>query len=342
MMSNFGVSWQLLCLFGVVLAHSFCLAASPFQLPTANRFIFEPGAEDKFFASTPGKTWTSGSFGCVRTDGHQMHEGLDIRAMTRDRRGEPTDPVVASADGTVAYLNDKPGLSNYGRYIILKHNVEGLEVYTTYAHLHEIRSDLRGGLAVKAGEKIGLMGRTTNTKSSITKDRAHVHFEIGLLMNDRFSQWYKKAFPGQRNDHGEWNGQNLVGLDPRQIFLQQQAQGSRFSFLQYVREQTELCRVFVRGTQFPWIRRYTSLIKRNPTAEKEGIIGYEIALNFNGVAYQLLPRSAREMTGKNHLDVLSVNAAEAQKNPCRKLVLKRGSSWVLGEHGVKLIELLIW
>ena len=30
----------------------------------------------------------SGSFGSVRSGGHQFHEGLDIKCVSRDRRGE--------------------------------------------------------------------------------------------------------------------------------------------------------------------------------------------------------------------------------------------------------------
>ena len=69
-------------------------AQTPFQFPTANHALYEPGQELKFFAPTaPDKPWTSGSFGCVRSDGWQMHEGLDIRHLQTDRHGEPTDPV---------------------------------------------------------------------------------------------------------------------------------------------------------------------------------------------------------------------------------------------------------
>src|ERR1039458_1750332 len=94
--------------------------AQPLQLPTANRALFEPGGEEKFFVGTVGKTWTSGCFGCVRSDGWQMHEGLDIRCLQRDKRGEPADPVMASADGTVVYISTKPSLSNYGNYVVMR------------------------------------------------------------------------------------------------------------------------------------------------------------------------------------------------------------------------------
>src|SRR6266850_2431592 len=88
--------------------------ADTFLLPTSNRALYEPGQEEKFFVPTPGKPWTSGTFGCVRTEGWQVHEGLDIRCLQRDKRGEPIDPVLATADGMVAYINSRPSLSNYG------------------------------------------------------------------------------------------------------------------------------------------------------------------------------------------------------------------------------------
>ena len=76
--------------------------AQPFQLPTANHALFEKGEEERFFVGTAGKTWTTGTFGCVRTGGWQLHEGLDIRCLQRDQRGDPTDPVFATADGPEA------------------------------------------------------------------------------------------------------------------------------------------------------------------------------------------------------------------------------------------------
>lgn len=316
--------------------------AQPFQLPTANRALFEPGAEERFFVGTAGKPWNSGTFGCVRSGGSQMHEGLDIRCLERDRKGEPIDPIMASADGSVAYLSTRVALSNYGKYIILRHRIEGIEVFTLYAHLSEIRSDLRIGTSVKAGEKIGVMGRTSNTRQRITPDRAHVHFEIDLMVNDRFPAWYKKTFPGQRNDHDLWNGQNLLALDPREILIAQREQKDGFSLLRHIRSLPELCRVVVRDTGFPWTTRYRPLIRRNAAAEREGIAGYEIALNYNGIPVQLIPRAASEIPGKARVQVLSVNEDEQRRHPCRKLVAKHGASWQLTEAGKRLVDLLTY
>lgn len=324
-------------LFGLVSA-----SAQPFQLPTANRALFEKGGEERFFVGTIGRPWMSGAFGCVRSEGWQMHEGLDIRNLQRDKNGESTDPVFATADGVVAYLSEKSALSNYGRYVILRHTIEGVEIYSLYAHLREIRAGLKVGQSVKAGETIATLGRSSNTREGISKERAHVHFELNLLISDRFPGWYKKNFPTQRNDHGMWNGQNLVSLDPRVILLEQRAQGAKFNLLQHLRSQTELFRVTVRATRFSWLNRYPQLVKPNPRANHEGIAGYELALNFNAVPFELIPRAASELKGKTKFQLLSVNEAEQKKNPCRRLVTQHGSRWELAPRGLNALELLTY
>jgi hypothetical protein len=316
--------------------------AQPFSLPTANRALFEKHGEEKYFAATPGKTWVSGTFGCVRSGGWQLHEGLDIRSIQQDKKGEPTDPVCATVAGEVAYVNIKPSLSNYGIYIVLRHRVEGIEIYSLYAHLSRVESGLRQGVAVRSGQVIGTMGRTSNTATRIGKDRAHLHFELDFMINDRFPEWFKRNATGERNDHGLWNGQNLVGIDPRSLFLEQQRLGAKFSLVQFLRSHTELCRVFVRANSFPWVRRYPRLIRSNPRTEKEGIAGYEIALNFNALPFQLTPRTPAESKDIAKIQLLSVNAAEQQKNPARRLISQKGDKWELTDRGLRSLGLLTY
>ena len=308
--------------------------AQQFQLPTANRAIFERGREAEFFVGTTGKPWQSGTFGCVRSEGWKFHEGLDIRAVSRDRHGEPLDPILATADGIVAYTNKRSGLSNYGNYLVIAHKIDGIEIFSLYAHLREIRPDLEYGSRVKAGEIVAHMGRTANTREPIVKERAHVHYELNLFVSDRFSGWYKKFLPTQRNDHGEYNGINLLGLDPREILLEQQTRGSRFNLARYIESQPELCRVLVRKTDFPWLKRYAPLIQKNSTAERDGIAGYELALNYNGIPCRVTPRAASEIKSPARIQLLAVNEAEQKKHPCRKLVIKRGSKWELTAHEI--------
>jgi peptidoglycan LD-endopeptidase LytH len=316
------------------------LWAESLLLPTANRSLFEKGGEDRYFVGTVGKSWTSGTFGCVRSNGHQMHEGLDIRATEWDRHGEPTDSVLATADGDVVYINSRPALSNYGIYLVLRHRLDGVELYSLYGHLAHLRSGLAVGQRVKAGEFLAVMGRTANTKEGIGKDRAHLHFELNLFVNDRFAEWHKRTFPGERNDHGDWNGQNLIGINPQLALLACQAQGSQFNLVRFIQSQSELCRVLVRKTDFPWLKRYQALIKPNPMAEKEGAAAYEMRLNFNGLPFELVPRAASELKKGSEYQILSVNEAEFQKNPARKLVSKSGSRWRLASNGIHLLNLL--
>ncbi len=314
--------------------------AQPFRLPTANRALFEKGGEERYFVGTIGRPWPSGTFGCVRSDGYQMHEGLDIRAIKRDRRNEPLDPILASADGTVAYINKRSGTSNYGKYVVVRHSIEGLDIFTLYAHVSDFASGLAVGKAVKAGEVIATMGRTTNTREGISKDRAHLHFEINLRLSDNFSAWYKKEHPKEKDDHGMWNGMNMVGLDPQLVFLAQQTHGPKFSLLKFIQDRPELCRALIRDANFSFVKRYSELIRPNSIAQKEGTAAWEIAFDFNGVPIQLTPRAASEFKWTQRYKLLSVDATQQEKNPCRKLVTRRGNKWELTNQAITFLNLL--
>lgn len=316
-------------------------AGPAFQFPTANRSLLEPSGGARFFAPTAGRTWTAGQFGCVRSDGWQMHEGIDILFTQKDRRGEPTDEVRAAADGNVAYVSRKPGLSNYGIYVVLRHRIEGLEVYTVYAHLRQVRNEWSPGAPVRAGDVLGIMGRTTNTRSPIGKDRAHLHFEITLLVNPSFSAWLKQREPNARDDHGMWNGRNLLGINPADVFREQRDRGAAFSLLDHVRQQREMFRVFIADASFPWLKRYPQLIRRNPTAEREGIVGYDVSFNFNGLPFRLVPKARSELNAPLATRLLTVDESIYRDHPCRKLVFKRGQSWTLTARGDELISLLV-
>jgi murein DD-endopeptidase MepM/ murein hydrolase activator NlpD len=247
---------------------------------------------------------------------------------------------MATAAGTVAYLNDRPALSNYGRYIVLRHVIGGVEVYSLYAHLHSIRGGLKAGMAVQAGEAIAVMGRTSNTAEAISQERAHVHFELNLFYSEHFAAWYRTHFPKEKNRHGVWNGENLAGFDPRLVFLAERGQGANFDLTAWLRGRVELCRVLVRKAGLPWIKRYPMLVKPNPAAQQQGVAGYEIALDYNGLPFEWVPRTASEIKGTGKYRLLSVNEAEEAQNPCRKLVRKEAGRWQLAPNGTSLLDLL--
>ena len=70
--------------------------------------------------------------------------------------------------------------------------------------------------------------------------------------------------------------------------------------------------------------------------------GYEVALNFNGFPFELIPRAASEVKTRSKFQLLSVNAVEQQKNSCRRLVTQRNGHWELTAHGTQLLELLTY
>jgi len=326
-----------LCAFTIAVMATATTAA--FEFPTDNRL--GPGREEAFFAPTPGRSWTAGQYGCVRSEGTQMHEGIDILFTRRDANGEPLDDVRATAAGEVVHVNRRAALSNYGIYIVVRHRIDSLEAFSLYAHLSEVAGEIAPGVRVRAGQRLGRMGRTANTRTPIAKYRAHLHFEITLMLNDRFDQWLLRDNPKARNDHGPWNGRNLLGLDPAAI-LAASAREPSFSLLEFVRNRPEMCRVLIAKTDLPWLRRYPRLIRRNPVAESQGIAAYEASLDFSGVPFRLVPRARSEIEGPLSTRLLHVNEDEYRRHPCRNLVFKRGQQWTLTSRGRELLDLLTY
>lgn len=92
-----------------------------------------------------------------------MHYGVDIG------KRENVVPIVAAANGTVSksYVS-----SSYGECIFIKHNIDGQEWETVYAHMVSGSRRVKVGDQVQKGQIIGLMGETGQA------DGAHLHFEI--------------------------------------------------------------------------------------------------------------------------------------------------------------------
>lgn len=193
-----------------------------FQLPTANGGLFkdDPAAffmfVDRYTPEGQIQVWQGGSYGFVRNPRDtpqgvvytKFHEGIDIAPMERDAKGEPLDSVHAIADGTVAYATTSARTSNYGNYVVLRHSIGNTgDFYSLYAHLSRI--DAVPGTLIKRGDLIGQMGHTGD---GIDRRRSHTHLELGLILSERFEEFYGKNYK-LANGHGIFHGSNLVGLD---------------------------------------------------------------------------------------------------------------------------------
>ena len=319
------------------------VAAWPLDLclPTGNDALLQ-GRDAGFFQPTVEGVTESGMFGCVRSHGHRLHEGIDIKCLQRDRRGEPLDAIHAVADGEVAFINAKPGLSNYGRYIVLEHRWDGVAVYTLYAHLNAIADGLAVGQPVRKAQAIGTLGHSTNTRERIPAERAHLHFEINLLLNPNFHSWYPKRDP-QAPPFGDFNGKNLFGLDPAAVF-KEFAGNRKLNFADYIARQRVGFTVLVSARQFPWLRMHPEQVCQ-PAQAGATPVAYEIAVTPFGVPVTVWARTVGEVAPEQlrRLPVLSrINEAEIEQAGCRRLVERSRAGWRFSGEGREWIELLTY
>ncbi|MGC7402790.1 M23 family metallopeptidase [Pandoraea pneumonica] len=125
----------------------------------------------KAHASSGGKQFTmpvsyvrvSSAFGYRRHPVRGVwhgHSGVDLVAPAGT-------PVKAAAQGVVTFVGfERRG---YGRYVVIKHRYDS---ETIYGHLSSTMSDLRVGMAVNAGQRIGAVGSTGMATGP------HLHFEL--------------------------------------------------------------------------------------------------------------------------------------------------------------------
>lgn len=233
--------------------------------PTYNRKLLE-GDLAGFYMPTDLKTRPpeSGSWGFVRnlrsfSQGKvytRFHEGLDIRPLKRDAKGLPLDLVRAIADGQVVYANPVSSRSNYGKYVVVRHDWKEGPFYSLYAHLAS--TAVQAGQRVKAGAPLGKLG---STGRGLNNSRAHVHLELNVMLSDRFDAWHKH-FLGSANVHGNHNGINMSGLDLGTVYVESH-KDRRFSLRKFLYHQPQYFRVTTprRGQgllpivkRYPWLK----------------------------------------------------------------------------------------
>ena len=216
--------------------------------PTPSKLFAEGAKPEEFLQPTASGKPMSGAFGDVRSDGWQFHEGIDIKPAKRSKKGEALDSVYCAMDGKIAMINTVAGNSGYGRYVVVTHGgALDADIYTLYAHLSEVDSDISVGSEVKAGDRLGRMGRSAYY--GIPKSRAHLHFEVGLRISDSFDRWYYSKKFKEKNFFGNYNGLNLEGFDPL-AFFQAAKDGKLKSVTEYVKSLPTalVVRVYTRKT----------------------------------------------------------------------------------------------
>jgi len=308
--------------------------------PTPNPAYFEGKPITDFIQPTGSGESESGLFGCRRSGGAQFHEGLDLKPLKRDRHGEPADPVFAALKGVVRYIGRIPGNSNYGRYVVLEHPDMDPAVYTLYAHLAEIASGLSTGDTVACGQTIGTMGRSSSTQA-IPRERAHLHFEIGVLLTRDFDRWFDWKKFGSRNQQGIYNGMNLIGFDPLEFFNEFRARRVDTFRDHFAHLQTAV-RLQIGTRRVPdYVTRYPSLLTKPLPAD--GLIGgWELRVNETGLPFSLTPLTPMEAMGlaPDEVRVLEADETLMKRHRCKSLVFSRHGNWAMGRDLKEVLQLV--
>jgi murein DD-endopeptidase MepM/ murein hydrolase activator NlpD len=264
-------------------------------LPTANHALYTgDGAAfyqfvDRNYHGVKTTPWEGGQYGFVRDPVEtstgmiysRFHEGMDIKPMQRDAQGMPLDTVCAIADGTVAYANETPGYSNYGRYVVIDHTWGGCHYYSLYAHLNVITA--HAGQHVGKGDKIGVLGFTG---TGIDMLRAHVHFEINLMLNSEFEAWHRTYFPADINHHGNFNGINLTGINVAKLYLALK-KNPALTVPEFLSHEETYYKVLIpRSARFDLPRFYPWMLAQKP--EKEPV-SWEVSFMQSGVPLHITP-----------------------------------------------------
>ncbi len=313
-------------------------------LPTANRAIF--GADPSQFymythRSFEGRQttpWQAGKYGYVRNPKRssragvvftKFHEGVDIRPTGRDRSNNPTDLVRAIGAGVVAYTNRAAGGSNYGRYVVVRHDWGYGKFYSLYAHLASVTC--RAGQAVRPGTAIGKMGYTG---SGLDRSRAHLHLELNLMMNPRFVTWHDRHFRSP-NPHGIHNGLNLAGLDIAGLYLAQRRDPD-ITIPQFMSRMQVYWTVLVPNTRRPEVLKFYPWLARD-MAKAGGNPSWEISLSSSGIPLAIRP-SARAVRTP------TISWVRPSKVPhswnTRSRLTGSGSSAKISASGLRYLQLL--
>jgi murein DD-endopeptidase MepM/ murein hydrolase activator NlpD len=281
----------------------------------------------------------SGTFGGVRNAGVQFHEGLDIAALKRDRRGEPVDDVMAAMAGVVRHVSASAGDSNYGRYVVLEHPEVSPGIYTLYAHLARIAPGLKAGDRVARSQVLGTMGHSSGA-TPIPVGRAHMHFEMGVMVTKDFQTWYERRKFGSRNDHGPWNGMNLMGFDPLDFFNQWRSKQIN-TVQDYFAQMKPAVKVRIATKRMPdFVMRYPSLLTKELPM---GLVaGWEVQFNWSGIPFAWTPLSPTEAMAlpllQLDIDVDDLRLLRRQRS--KTLALNRRGGWVPGKDLENVLQQL--
>jgi murein DD-endopeptidase MepM/ murein hydrolase activator NlpD len=192
---------------------------------------------------------------------------------------------------------------------------------------------------VARGEVIATMGHSSGGYS-IPVERAHLHFEIGVRTTQNFQAWYDRQKFGSKNEHGAWNGFNLLGIDPLD-FLNAWRAGRVDSFQDYFSRMAPAVKLRIATHQTPdFVTRYPSLLtKPLPLGP---VSGWEIAFNWTGLPFAWTPLTGLETAGlaSEQPRIIAVDAELERRQRSKTLAVSKHGGWVAGKDLETVLEQL--
>lgn len=312
-----------------------------YRLPTSNDALFRGDNEgfymycDRHFEGEHTQPWEAGTYGMVRNpfragNGQvmfsRMHEGIDVKPLYRDAKGEPLDKVRPIAPGKVVHVNDAPGTSNYGRYVVVQHRAPEGFIYSLYAHLASVSCTV--GQRVGTGNELGVMG---HTGVGLDRVRSHLHLEIGLLINAHYDK-----FCSAENKQGLYNGLNLIGFNPTDLLIMSK-NGEPVSLSRYFSTLKEHYRVRVpRVGTMDLLKRHPFLYKGKRGMRPKSL---DIAFTAAGVPIAVYP-SHEEVRTPTLIDCKPMPTL--QQNCTVNRVKNSSKDAALTRSGLRYIEQYLW
>ena len=300
------------------------LANASLIWPTPNPAFQSGKPIEAYVQATVSGRVESGLFGCVRNGGSRFHEGLDLYPIKRDDRGEAADPVYAVLPGRVVHVCHTSSYSSYGRYVVIEHDQETPAYHTLYAHLASLAETIVRGARVETGTVLGVMGRSATY--TIPRSRAHVHFEIGFRLTDDFEKWYVDQKFDSKNRHGNWNGMNLVSVDPL-AFYQNIRSGQVSNLREHLRLLPVATRIRVFSNQVPdFVRNYPSLVTESFAGKT--VVAWDIAFTQYGLPREWKPRFAEDkLKGQaGDVKIIAYHPSLLKSQSCHRVLNVSGSS----------------
>jgi hypothetical protein len=146
------------------------------------------------------------------------------------------------------------------------------------------------------------------------------------MISRDFQTWYDRKKFGSRNDHGAWNGMNLMGINPLDFFNAWRARRID-SFQAYFAQLPTAVRLRIPTHRVPdFVTRYPALLTK--PIPLGGVAGWEIRCTWTGLP--LGPLEVMALPAEQP-SVIEVDANLVKRERSKSIVVSKRGTWVVGK-----------